>query len=159
MDTHKYVLTIQKQQKLLFLITKYEEESEALLDCDIDEVAEHMNERDRIVKLVDVLTKEILKLCPQDTDEYKAFRNSCERSELSPELQQVFDLRQQFNTHMTRACSMDPDIIQRLKDTRDDIVSEIKENNSGQNANAAKFYTNSMSSGKNMFFPKNKKEI
>ena len=159
MDTHNYVLTIQKQQKLLFLITKYEEESLALLDCDIDDVTEHINERDRIVKLVDVLRREILKLCPKDSPEYKAFNNSCERRELTPELQQIFDLRQQFNTHMTRAHSMDPDIIQRLKDTRDVIVKEIKENNSGQNANAAKFYTNSMSGGKNMFFPKNKKEI
>ena len=159
MDTHQYVLTIQKQQKLLFLITKYEEESAALLDCDIDEVTEHINERDRIVKLVDVLTKEILKMCPKDSPEYNAFKNSCSRDELSPELQQDFDLRQQFNTHMTRAHSMDPDIISRLKSTRDGIVKEIKENNSGQNANAAKFYTNSMSGGKNVFFPKNKKEI
>lgn len=159
MDTHDYVLTIQKQQKLLFLITKYEEHTLALLDCDTDEVPEHIDERDRIVKLVDVLTKEILKICPEGSPEYKAFRNSCSRDELSPKMQQIFDLRQQFNTHMTRAHSIDPDVITRIKSTRDDIVKEIKENNSGQNANAAKFYTNSMSRGKNVYFPKNKKEI
>ena len=159
MDTHKYVLIIQKQQKLLFLITRYEEETMALIDCDIDDVTKHIDERDRIVKLVDVLTKEILKLCPEGSHEYNAFRNSCSRSDLTPEIQQIFDLRQQFNVHKSRACSMDQEIIQRLKNTRDDIVAEIKENNSGQNANAAKFYTSGLSNGENLFFPKNKKEI
>lgn len=159
MDNHNYVLIMQKQQNLLFYVKKYEEETRLLYDCDIDDVEGHVKERERLIKLIDVNTKDILKICPEGSDQYKAFKNSCDRDELSPADQQIFDLRQQFNSYAYKAHALDHEIIERIKHFRDQVKEKIVENNSGQTAKAAKFYGGGLNNGNNLFIPKNKKQI
>ncbi len=147
------------QKTLLVLIKKYESKTRQLLDCDIDKISELVTSRDSILKRIGVLSNEILKYCGEESLAYKAFKNSCNRSELTDELKEVFDLRQEFNIYGARAYSMDPEIVERIKINRDMLLEKIKDNNSSSTAKAAKYYNAGLTQGKNVYFPENKKKI
>jgi len=150
---------IEDQKKLLVLIEKYELKTRELLSCDFDDVTVLVASRQGILDRMEVLRKEILRLCPEGSDEYAAFQNSCDRDSLPDIYKQIFDLRQQFNAYAFRAKTLEPEIIGRLSIHRDKMLVKIKENNSGQTAKAAKFFNTGMSAGNNFYFKENKKQI
>ncbi|MGN0613881.1 MAG: hypothetical protein ACI4JB_08280 [Porcipelethomonas sp.] len=150
---------IEFQKKLLKLIQRYESAARSLLECDIDRIKFLVDEREEIIRKIDRVTKEILVLCPENSPQMLAFKNLCDRDSLTDDLKEVFDLRQQFNAFAARAHSMDQQIIERIQITRDSLLQKIKENNAGQVAKAAKFYSAGLTQGKNIYFPENKRKI
>lgn len=150
---------IENQKKLLILIQKYEDKTRSLLECDIDEIESLVNARGSIIERIDELTNEILSICNDDSFEYFAFKNKCERDDLPDNIKEIFDLRQEFNSYAIRARNMDPEIIEKININRDSLLIKIKENNSGQTAKAAKYFSAGLSQGQNIYFPENKKKI
>lgn len=150
---------IENQKKLLVLIQKYESKSKQLLESDIDSIAELVNDRGAIISRIDVLTGEILNLCEENSPEYHAFKNDCDRSSLPENIKQIFDLRQEFNSYAIRAHNMDPEIIEKISINRDKLLKKIKENNNSQTAKAAKYFSAGISQGQNFYFPENKRKI
>lgn len=160
MESEKNIKKIIHIQKiLLILIKKYESKTRQLLDCDVDKISELVSSRGSILNRIGVLSRETLKYCDVNSLEYQAFTNKCSRGELPDELKEIFDLRQEFNIYGARAHSMDPEIIERIQITREDLLKKIKENNSGVTAKAAKYYNSGFDQGKNFYFPENKKKI
>lgn len=160
MESEKNINKIIHIQKiLLVLIKKYENKTRQLLDCDIDEIPKLVNSRESILNRIGSLTREILKYCDRNSLECRAFENKCSRGELPEELTEIFDLRQEFNIYGARAHSMEPEIIERIKIIKDDLLIKIKENNSDVTAKAAKYYRSGLNQGKNFYFPENKKKI
>lgn len=150
---------IENQKKLLILIEKYETQSRKLLESDVDDIINLVNSRGSILKRIDHLTKEIFALCEEDSYEYHAFKNDCNRSDLPDYAKEIFDLRQQFNSHAVRAHDMDPEIIEKIKILRSHLLDDIKENNNSQTAKAAKYYGAGLTQGENFYFPKNNRKI
>lgn len=154
-----FEIIIENQKKLLILIKKYEDASRKLLECSIDEITNFVNTRESIVNRIDELTCDIFNLCDEDSPEYLAFKNKCERESLPDNIKEIFDLRQEFNSYAVRAHNMNPEIIERININRDNLLEKIKTINSGQTAKAAKYFNSGMTAGKNIYFPENKKKI
>lgn len=150
---------IENQKKINEYMEKYEFHTQKLLNCDIDDIEGHVDARGEILSKIDFLHKKVLAECSENSDEYLAYMNKCNRNELTGECTEIFDLRQQFNGMSARVKSMEPQIVERIQIERDRIMKKIKENNSGQNAKAAKFFTAGLETGKNVYFPENKRQI
>ena len=155
----KIEIITNNQKSLLLLIKNFEARTRELLDCEPEQVTELVAVRQRILDKMAYHNGEILKLCPEGSPEYQAYKNSCDRDSLSEENRQIFDLRQEFNISLNRLRSMDPEIIGRLEITRDQMKEKIRENNSGQSAKAAKFFTPGLDTGQKMYFPENNRKI
>ncbi len=154
-----FEIIIENQKKLLILIQKYEHASRKLLECSIDEIENHINTRESVVNRIDELTKEILSLCEENSPEYLAFKNKCDRNSLPENIKKIFDMRQEFNSYAVRARDMDPEIIERIHIKRNLLLEKIKAINSGQSAKAAKYFNSGITEGKKIYFPENKKKI
>lgn len=150
---------IDNQEKINELTEKYENCTRKLLSCSVDEIPGFVDKREVLLKKIGALDNEILDLCEENSQEYLAYKNICDRSELPDELKEVFDLRQQFNSSAARIQDMEPEIKERIAIERDRLLEKIKKNNSGQNAKAAKYFNAGLSQGKNIYFPENKKRI
>ncbi|MGN1482013.1 hypothetical protein [Porcipelethomonas sp.] len=150
---------IENQKKINSFMEKYEDYTRKLLGCSIDDITKYINAREELISKIDISNKEILSLCEENSFEYMAYKNLCGRGELPDTYTEIFDLRQNFNSILARVKSMEPEIIERITIEREKVLKKIKENNSGQNAKAAKFFNAGISSGQNMFFPENKKQI
>jgi len=150
---------IENQEKINDLMKKYEETTRKMLSCDFDEILGLTEQRTVISKKIDMLNSEILGLCGEKTQEYMAYSNMCDRSILSEDGKVIFDLRLKFKSIAVRIQEMEQEITERISIEKDKLLIKIKENNSGQNAKAAKFFTAGMTNGGNMFFPENKKRI
>ena len=147
------------QKKLIILIKKYEDSTRKLLDCDIDDITNLVATRGNVLKRIDELTKAVNFLARDDSRIIPAFTNQCERNSLPSELQEIFDLRQEFNIYAVRAHEMEPEIIERIQMTKEMLMKKIRENNSGSTAKAAKYYNAGLTQGENFYFPKNNKKI
>jgi len=150
---------IEIQKKLISLIKKYEKKTHKLIDCDIDEISMLVKSRENILKRIWELSGEVTYLCGENTQMKAAFENTCGRSELPEEIYEIFDLRQEFNIYAARAHSMEPGIIEKIHMLKDNLLTQIKENNAGPAAKAAKYYNAGLTQGKNLYFPENKKKI
>lgn len=150
---------IENQRRINDLMRKYEDSTRKLLVCTIDEISGYIEARDSLIKQIDILNNEVLNLCDENSSEYLAYKNFCDRSELPDETKEIFDLRQEFNGIAVRVKSMDPEITERISIEKDKLLVKIKKNNTGQNAKAAKYFNAGLSQGENIYFPENKKKI
>ena len=149
----------ENQKRINKLISQYEKITRKLLDCDVDDILILTEKRKGISQEITKLDNQIRNECSEIPKALEAYLNKCDRSELTDDLKQVFDLRQEFNGIAFGISSLDPEIIERINLIRDDLVIKIKKNNSGQNAKAAKYAKAGMSGGSNFFVPENKKLI
>lgn len=147
------------QKRINKLISRYEEITRKLLDCEVDDILILTEKRKGISQEITNFDNQIRNECAETPEALSAYLNKCDRGELSDELKQIFDLRQEFNGYAFRIQSMDPEIRERINLLRDDLVVKIKENNSGHNAKAAKYAKAGVSSGSDLFVPENKKLI
>lgn len=152
-------LVTENQKRINKLISRYEELTRKLLDCEVDDILILTEKRKGLSSEITKLDSQIKNEFAENTQALEAYQNKCDRSSLPDELRQVFDLRQEFNSIAFRISSMDPEIKERISLLRDELVVKIKKNNSGQNAKAAKYAKAGVSSGSNFFVPENKKLI
>lgn len=147
------------QKRINKLISRYEEITRKLLDCEVDDILILTEKRKAISLEITKLDSQIKNELAESPEALAAYQNKCDRSELSDELKPVFDMRQEFNGIAFRISSMDPEIKERISLLRDELVVKIKKNNSGQNAKAAKYAKAGISSGNSFYVPENKKLI
>lgn len=155
MDTE---IVVDHQKHINILMNRYEDTTRKMLDCSTDDIFLLTEKRKSISEAVSKLDVQILNECGNNDVALSAYKNKCARDELSDEFKQVFDLRQEFNSIAFRISSLEPEIKQRIKILRDNLVVKIKKNNSSQDAKAAKYASNVSGSGE-FFVPKNKKMI
>lgn len=149
----------ENQKRINSLMSRYEEITRKLLDCSIDDILILTEKRQSISSEITKLDNQIKNVCADSPEALSAYLNKCDRSELTEGLQEIFDLRQEFNGMAFRVAALDPEIKERINMLRDELVIKIKKNNSGQNAKAAKYAKAGAQTGSNFFVPENKKLI
>ncbi len=149
----------ESQKKINRLMSIYEETSQKLLDCSVDDIPLLMQKRQNIMEETAQLDHRIKLECSDEPEALSAYLNKCSREGLSDELAEIFELRQEFNAIGFRVKNLDPEIMQRFVAFRDEAMEEIKKNNSGHSAKAAKYGQLKMPDTKKVFIPENKKQI
>ena len=128
-----------QQKEKLFI--EYEKESLALLDCDIDDMEKHINNRGNISENIDD-NEEQIKIISNNY-EYgfikPVLNNLCDRNKLSLTHTKVFDKSQKIFSIVNRISRINREIEQRIIVEQEALLDEIKSINSGQGAKASKF--------------------
>lgn len=133
------VINLLEEKKDYF--TLYEQVSLAMLSCDADELEEKIGRRAVIIERIDHLDACIDEACEKQQLYCQAARASCGRSELPEGWKTVFDCAMQVRAIIGRLPDIDLQIEMRLEQERDLALEQIKSNNRGQNAQAAKYYS------------------
>jgi len=94
-------------------------------------------------EITDEIQEEIDEICAEDEsgELKKAVMPRTDRKDVADECIAVFERRQDINAVIFRIQSAIPMVTERIKKTMDRTLEEIKENNSGQSAQAAKYYS------------------
>ena len=131
----------------------YDELSEVLLETeieisgmftcppdDLDVAVERINQYREIT---DEISAEIDAICAEDEsgELKKAVMPQTDRKDVPDELVPVFEKRQEINAIIYRIQNTIPMVQDRLKKSMEKTLEEIKENNAGQSAKAARYYS------------------
>jgi hypothetical protein len=147
-----------EQKEKLFL--EYEKESLALLDCDIDDMEEHINNRGKLSVEIDENEEQIKNI--SNNYEYGFIKpvlsNSCDRNQLSLAHIKIFDKSQKIFSIVNRISRINCEIEQRIILEQEALLEEIKLINSGQEAKASK-YSDTVSDGSKPYIPVKIKSI
>lgn len=153
------VFVTENQKRINELIDRYEKETRKMLECPIDDILMLTEKRASIAEEITKLDNAVKAECADNPAALAAYTNKSDRSDLTGELTEIFDLRQEFNSIAFRVQSLDLQIKERITMIRDELIVKIKKNNAGQNAKAAKYAVAGLSDGGNAFIPENKKRI
>ena len=119
-----------QQKEKLFI--EYEKESLALLDCDIDDMEKHINNRGNISENIDD-NEEQIKIISNNY-EYgfikPVLNNLCDRNTLSLTHTKVFDKSQKIFSIVNRISRINSEIEQRIIVEQEALLDEIKSINS-----------------------------
>ena len=119
----------------------YEQASLEMLSCESDGLEEKLERRAVIIDRIDFLDAQIDEACDNQPLYCRAARAVCGRGELPEEWKPVFDCAMQIRAIAGRLPDIDLQIQMRLEQERDMAMEQIKSNNRGQNAQAAKYYS------------------
>lgn len=118
----------------------YEQASLEMLSCELDGIDEKLEHRAVMIAGIDCLDEQIDEACDKQELYCQAARAACGRGELPDEWKPVFDRAMQVRAIVSRLPDIDLQIEMRLEQERDLAMEQIKSNNRGQNAQAAKYY-------------------
>lgn len=121
------LLNIKKDKFLQF-----EQATEAILCCDVDEIESFMGKRQQIIEEITELDEHIRILSVEMGKEeqiHKAIKNKYIHSEVPAELLGCYDLGQGIFTVINRISKMEPDIVARAEKIKQEAEKNIKKNN------------------------------
>ncbi|WP_312643759.1 hypothetical protein [Hydrogenoanaerobacterium sp.] len=129
MNDIKHIMDLLGQKKELF--TEYERITNDMLTCSVEELEAFMSRRGELIKEIDAVVRQITEVCEQDdTGLYgQAVKNKCSRSELPEYLVCIFDFAQTIFAVMNRVANIEPQIMERLLQCRDELEQKIKSTN------------------------------
>lgn len=149
------VMTLLKKKETLF--SEYENLSMLMLDDDINNLDRHIEQRNTLASKIDELEMEINSTLHQNEQIIHAIKNDCARADLPDTLKPVFDLSQNIFSIIYRIGKINSDIQQKITAQQNDILTQIKNLNSGNQAFASKFMP--PSDGSTPYFPDKIKNI
>ncbi|WP_044974529.1 hypothetical protein [Ruminococcus sp. HUN007] len=129
--------------EIVEVLLEMEKEIGELYVCSPDDVDISVERINRYREITDELFAGIDSLCAEDeTGELKkATEPLTDRKDVAEEYAVVFEKRQEVNAVAYRISAAIPMVQDRLKKSMDRVLEEIRENNSGQSAKAARFYS------------------
>lgn len=153
--------TLQRLNHIHSLLLEYEDETLPLSTCPIDDIDDYIEKRSAIMEKIVLQNKAIQNECDSEpTGLLKAAAFcSCDRSDLSEELREIFDAKLMVNAVLTRIISAEKQASERIAFERDELISKIKSMNQSANANAAKYYDASRYKPDEYFFHPESKKI
>lgn len=119
---------------------EYETHTNEILVSDPDAIEEHMRHRERLIKHIDILDKQLKELASQDQELYKALRCKGDRQALSDSLGAVYDSAQQVYAVVDRIFQAEPSALAHVQAQREILLQKIAEHNQSNDAIATKFY-------------------
>lgn len=124
------------------VMLEMEQEINNLYTCSPDDMEVSVYRIESYRELIDEILADIDSVCEtDDTGELKkAVSPKADRKDILPELSAVFEKRQDINAVIFRMQNIIPLVQGRLKKSMEKTLEEIKENNSGQSAKAARYY-------------------
>jgi hypothetical protein len=136
------VLTLLFQKKALLL--RYEQETQKILSCEIDNMAEHVNARQGMAARIDAAGAHIAQLCAQDPQvgpvALSAATNKAAMGRLPQSLMKILSEAQEISAVAARIQQADIQATDRLKQERNALRIKIEEINRSISARAARYY-------------------
>jgi len=129
MNEIKVTMDLLHQKKELFL--SYEQTTNQMLDCDIEEMEIFFNRREELIEKIDAINAKIAQAAEQDTSSVllQAIKNKCARNDLPEHLLCVFDLSQTVFSVINRISNIEPQIMARLMQSKTELENLIKSTN------------------------------
>ncbi len=120
-----------------------ENEINTLFVCDPDDVEVSAERIEKYREIADEIFADIRQIC--DEDETGTLRTAVnpltDRRDVAEECTDVFEKRQDVNAVVYRIQNTIPMVSDRLKKAMEKTLEEIKANNTGQSAQAARYYS------------------
>ncbi len=118
-------LLAQKQE----LFQSYLQATQAMMDCELDDLEAHLQERTGLAGKIDLLDTELAGLCEGAPQMGLAVKNKCDRGDLPGELLPVFDAAQSVFAVINQVANLEPQIVLRMQDARQELEGLIKASN------------------------------
>lgn len=112
--------------------TQFEYATEAILNCDIEEIDGYMSKRQEIIEEINKLDEQVQILAAQIGKEQQLFeviKNKCMRSEVPLEFINCYDLGQEVFTVINRISKLEPIIVERAEQIKKEAQKNIRKNN------------------------------
>jgi hypothetical protein len=113
-----------KMKTRLFL--DYEAISLNMQPADLEQMAAAISKREELAGQIDAIDKEIKSLCFGQSLLLKAVQNSCNRDELTPMLQPVFDDAQTLYMVINRIKCEEEIITQQMLQVREELLQQLR---------------------------------
>lgn len=125
------------------VLLETEQEINNLFVCSPEDMDVSVERIEKYKEITDEIRAEINGICAQDEsgELKKAIMPDTDRRDVIDECISVFEKKQDINAVIFRIQNAIPMVTERIKKTMDKTLEEIKENNSGQSAQAAKYYS------------------
>ncbi len=133
---------LQKKQQYL---TQFEEATQQMLFCPIEQLEDLVSERQRLIEKMDDLEKNLDALCRENADQVLLsliLTGKGDAGEIPERLQPIYEEAIKIRTVASRLRQSDRQASLRLKTEQKRVLKKIKEMNQGANAKAARFYSN-----------------
>ena len=129
--------------EIIEVLLEMEKEIGELYICSPDDVDVSVERINQYREITDEIFAEVNAICEQDEsgELRKATDPLTDRKDVAEEYAGIFEKRQDVNAVAYRISAAIPMVKDRLKKSMDRILEEIKENNTGQSAKAARFYS------------------
>ncbi len=127
------------KEKLLI----FEQETIDIMSCDLDDIEEHSENRVKITHQLDKIFDHIELLCSEmeeDGDRVRRIiKSSRDLTEVAPDEEAIYFKMQEIGSLINRIKDSDIQAIDRIDREKDSLLGQIKAENTGAGAKAAKF--------------------
>ena len=140
----------------------FEQETIEIISCDTDSIEEHTENRVKITEKMDVVFKEIDRICIDmdgGAEIRKIIRNVSMFTTVEPRFEPVFFKAQGIFSILNRIKDSDVQAIGRINIEREVLLKKIREMNNGQEAKASKFAAGTDLSFNSRYFGQSKKTV
>lgn len=131
---------LQEKQKLLL---SFEEATQNMLHCPMEELENLVQERQKLIDSVDKLDEKLCALCrdtPQGQAVLQVLAGQGSPESIPKEVQELYDDAMRIRTILSRLQESDIQAALRLRVEQERILEQIKATNQGLTAKAARFY-------------------
>lgn len=112
--------------------TQFEDATEAILNCTIDEIDGFMSKRQAIIQEINKLDEHVHLLSTQlgkEQQVHAVIKNKFIRSEVPLELLNCYDLGQEIFTVINRISKLEPMIVERAEQIKKEAQKNLRKNN------------------------------
>ncbi len=136
------------QKKSLFL--QFEQESEAMCFCPVDEIDLHMCERLKLQQKIQEIDEQLVPLYETVPGAAQAVAHASDRDTFSPDLAEVYDASLSIKGVLNRILLNEPTLMERVQLERSALLQKLEESRQSSSSVAQGYYK-SMSTGHRPF--------
>lgn len=126
------------------LFSTFEEKTQRMLDCPVDDLEGLVSEREAIIEQVEAIDGQIAALAADSGMQdavMAAVRSTGNRDDLPPAVRSVYDAAAKIRALLTRLVETETQVGLRARLEQQKALEQIKNTNRGAGAQAAKFYS------------------
>ncbi len=139
MEKSEQICALLKEKCGLFL--QYEQETDALLACTLEEMQAHMKEREKLAGQIDGVDRQISEACGGSQEVMDAVYNRCDRGGLPEALAKIYDSAQPVFQIINRIRQAEPLAEMRMQREKDALEVKIKQSNRSSAAQASRYFS------------------
>lgn len=142
------IVDLLQQKKSLFL--QFEQESEAMCFCPVEEIDLHMCQRLRLQQDIDEIDRQLIPLYEAVPGAAQAAAHETDRTCLPGDLLAVYDAALSVKGVLNRILQNEPTLLERVRLERDGLLQKLEESRQSSSSVANGYYK-SMSTGHRPF--------
>jgi hypothetical protein len=119
-------------------LSEYQKITESALNySEFADVLSIIDSRDDVINAIINIDSELNEV---DEETKILLKNACNFGELAPEEQEIFSLSLSINTVISHIKALDAQLIEKIELDKQEVAKQIREQNQGQNAKAARYF-------------------